>query len=83
MRDFHLLLLLSTQTYKTNDTALARHLHINISIPNFLITCLMHLNPVFINKLKLSLCLANAALRHEDGWRSGCIEPRFLDLGIS
>jgi hypothetical protein len=32
-------------------------------------------------KVKLSLCLTNYALRHEDVWESGCIEPRLLDLG--
>jgi hypothetical protein len=25
----------------------------------------------------------NQALRHEDVWGSGCIDPRFLDLGTS
>jgi hypothetical protein len=25
---------------------------------------------------KLSLCLTNQALRHEDVWGSGCIDPR-------
>jgi hypothetical protein len=34
-------------------------------------------------KVKLSLCLTNLALRHEGVWRSGCIDPHFLDLGIS
>jgi hypothetical protein len=34
-------------------------------------------------KVKLSLCLTNQALRHEDVWRSGCIDPHFLDLGTS
>jgi hypothetical protein len=34
-------------------------------------------------KVKLSLCLNNLALCHEDIWRSGCIDPRFLDLGTS
>jgi hypothetical protein len=34
-------------------------------------------------KVKLSLCLANQALRHEDVWGSGCIDPHFLDLGTS
>jgi hypothetical protein len=31
----------------------------------------------------LSLCLSNKALRHEEVWGSGCINPRFLDLGTS
>jgi hypothetical protein len=31
----------------------------------------------------LSLCLTNYALRHEDVWGSGCIDPHFLDLGTS
>jgi hypothetical protein len=34
-------------------------------------------------KLKLSLCLTNYALLHEGVWGSGCIDPHFLDLGIS
>jgi hypothetical protein len=34
-------------------------------------------------KVKLSLCLTNYALRHEGVWRSGCIDPHFLDLGTS
>jgi hypothetical protein len=35
------------------------------------------------SKVKLSMCLINKALRHEDVWGSGCIDPRFLDLGTS
>jgi hypothetical protein len=31
--------------------------------------------------MKLSLCITNEALRHEGVWRSGCTDPRFLDLG--
>jgi hypothetical protein len=34
-------------------------------------------------KLKLSLCLNNKALRHEDLSGSGCIDPCILDLGTS
>jgi hypothetical protein len=34
-------------------------------------------------KVKLSLCLTNQALRHESVRRSGCIDPRILDLGTS
>jgi hypothetical protein len=35
-------------------------------------------------KVKLSLCLTDyALLRHEVEWGSGCIDPRYLDLGIS
>jgi hypothetical protein len=34
-------------------------------------------------KVKLSLCLTNQSLRHEDVWGSQCIGPRFLDLGTS
>jgi hypothetical protein len=34
-------------------------------------------------KVKVSLCLTNWALRHEDVWGSGCRGPRFLDLGTS
>jgi hypothetical protein len=33
------------------------------------------------NKVKLSMCLSNEALRHEDVLGSGCIDPRVLDLG--
>jgi hypothetical protein len=32
---------------------------------------------------KLSLCLINYALCHEDVWRSECIDPRILDLSSS
>jgi hypothetical protein len=35
------------------------------------------------SNVKLSLCLANYALCHEDVRESGCIDPRFLDLGTS
>jgi hypothetical protein len=43
---------------------------------------------IFVNnskgkKVKLSLDLTNKAPRHEDVWGSGCIDPRFLDLGTS
>jgi hypothetical protein len=38
---------------------------------------------IIIIKVKLSLCLTNYALRHEDVWGSGCIDPRFLELGTS
>jgi hypothetical protein len=34
-------------------------------------------------KVKLSMCLTNYAPHHEGVWRSGCIDPHFLDLGIS
>jgi hypothetical protein len=34
-------------------------------------------------KVKLSLCLTNQALRHEDVWGSGHIDPHILDLGTS
>jgi hypothetical protein len=34
-------------------------------------------------KVKLSLCLIISALRYECLWRSGCIDPHFLDLGTS
>jgi hypothetical protein len=34
-------------------------------------------------KVKLSLCLTNKALCHEDVWRSEHIDPRLLDLGTS
>jgi hypothetical protein len=34
-------------------------------------------------KVNLSLCLTNDALRHEDVWGSGCIDPQFLDFGTS
>jgi hypothetical protein len=32
---------------------------------------------------KLSLCLTNQALRHEDVWGSGCVDPSFLDFGTT
>jgi hypothetical protein len=32
-------------------------------------------------KVKLPLCLITEAVRHEDVWGSGCIDPRILDLG--
>jgi hypothetical protein len=31
----------------------------------------------------LSLLLTNSAIRREEIWQSGCIDPRFLDLGTS
>jgi hypothetical protein len=34
-------------------------------------------------EVKLSLCLTKEALRHEDVWGSGYIDPCFLDLGTS
>jgi hypothetical protein len=36
-----------------------------------------------LKKVKLSLCLTNKALRLEGVCGSGCIDPRFLDLGTS
>jgi hypothetical protein len=35
------------------------------------------------NKVDLCLCLSNSALRHEDVWGSGCVDPCIFDLGIS
>jgi hypothetical protein len=37
----------------------------------------------FSTKVKLSLCLTDSALRHEDVWGSGCIHPTILNLGTS
>jgi hypothetical protein len=34
-------------------------------------------------KVKLPLSLTNSALRHEDVWGSGCIDPDILGLGTS
>jgi hypothetical protein len=34
-------------------------------------------------KIKLSLCLTNSALCHEDVLVNGCIDPRILDLDTS
>jgi hypothetical protein len=34
-------------------------------------------------KAKLFLRVTNKALHHEGVWGSGCIDPRFLDLGHS
>jgi hypothetical protein len=31
-------------------------------------------------RVKLSLCLTSSALRHEGVWRSGCVDPHFVDL---
>jgi hypothetical protein len=31
----------------------------------------------------LSLCLTGWSLRHEDVWESRCIDPHFLDFGVS
>jgi hypothetical protein len=36
-----------------------------------------------ITNVKFSLCLVNYTLRHQDVCGSGCIDPRFLDLGTS
>jgi hypothetical protein len=33
--------------------------------------------------VKSSLCLTNYALRHEDVWGSGSIDPRIFDLATS
>jgi hypothetical protein len=40
-------------------------------------------NTVVNVKVKLSPCLTNYALSHENVWGSGCIHPRFLELGTS
>jgi hypothetical protein len=34
-------------------------------------------------RVKLFVCLTHLALRHEDVWRNGCIDPHILDLGTS
>jgi hypothetical protein len=34
-------------------------------------------------QVKLSLCISNLALCHEGIWRSGCIDPYFLNLDTS
>jgi hypothetical protein len=44
---------------------------------------LMRTVKICVKKVKLSLCLNNNALRHEGVWRSGCIDPRILDLDTS
>jgi hypothetical protein len=44
---------------------------------------LTHFCLISLVKVKLSLCLTNYALRHEDVLWSGCIDPRILDLGTS
>jgi hypothetical protein len=41
------------------------------------------LRSVKVRKVKLSLCLTDQALRHEDVWGNGRIEPRILDLVTS
>jgi hypothetical protein len=35
---------------------------------------------ILLGKVSLT---GNQALRHEDVWGSGCIDPRFLDLGVT
>jgi hypothetical protein len=42
-----------------------------------------HVTAMILKTGKLSLCLANFALRHEDVWGTGCIDLHFLDLGTS
>jgi hypothetical protein len=42
-----------------------------------------HVSSPLLKKVKLSPCLITSVLRHEDVWRSGCIDPRFLDVGTS
>jgi hypothetical protein len=43
--------------------------------------CSVTLTLICKGGVKLSLCSTNQALLHEDVWGSGCIDPRFLDLG--
>jgi hypothetical protein len=43
----------------------------------------MHTPIIKITKVKLSLCLNDYALRHEDVCGSGCMDPRNLDFGTS
>jgi hypothetical protein len=48
------------------------------------VSCCVHLNSAVPSYMvKLSLCLTKQALCHEGVWVSGCINPYFLDLGIS
>jgi hypothetical protein len=44
--------------------------------------CTPNFNLKYVNG-KLSLCLTNKALLHEDVWGSGCIDPRILDFVTS
>jgi hypothetical protein len=41
-------------------------------------TIIFRVNLILAHKVKLSLCLINEALRHEDIWGSGGIAPPFL-----
>jgi hypothetical protein len=51
--------------------------------------CTSHLFPVcymppvlhYPLNVNLSLCLTNEALLHEGVWKSGCVDPHFLDIG--
>jgi hypothetical protein len=38
---------------------------------------------VSVLNVKLSLCLANYALRHDNEWWSACIDPDILDFDAS
>jgi hypothetical protein len=55
------------------------------SVTHFNITIFMGPANLFLQswniKVKRQSC--PCALRHEDVWGSGCIDPRFLDLGTS
>jgi hypothetical protein len=46
-------------------------------------TFIIFLRQLEIKKVKLSLCLTNKAICHEDIRESGCIDPCMIDLGTS
>jgi hypothetical protein len=46
-------------------------------------TTLAKIRIIIGKTVKVSLCLTNYALRHEDVWGSGCTDPRILDVGTS
>jgi hypothetical protein len=54
-------------------------LYIEVSLA----ACIIISYDVLKIKVNLFLCLTKLALRHVDLWGSGCINPHFLDLGIS
>jgi hypothetical protein len=54
-----------------------------LSLLPFTILCTVSQTTIQFGKVKLSLCLTNQALHHEDVQGSGCRDPRFPDLGTS
>jgi hypothetical protein len=52
---------------------------LGFDVNSVLLTALLNIQV----KVKFSLTLTNSALRHEDVWGSGYIDPRVLHLGTS